>query len=95
MSEEINALPMFTGIGLKVTDPAQTALVFVNEDGSDEPLTYADLFTRSNQMARALLQAGVGQGDTFILLMKNHPEFVYAMFAAVTQMSGTTEKAAT
>ncbi|MFP4446576.1 MAG: AMP-binding protein, partial [Desulfosudaceae bacterium] len=84
MSEEINALPMFTGIGLKVTDPAQTALVFVNEDGSDEPLTYADLFTRSNQMARALLQAGVGQGDTFILLMKNHPEFVYAMFAAVT-----------
>lgn len=84
MSTEINDLPMFKGIGLTVADPDQTALVFVNEDGSDEPLSYADLFTRSNQMARALLEAGVGQGDTFVLLMKNHPEFVYAMFAAVT-----------
>ncbi|MFW5989277.1 MAG: AMP-binding protein, partial [Desulfosudaceae bacterium] len=68
MSTEINDLPMFKGIGLTVADPDQTALVFVNEDGSDEPLSYADLFTRSNQMARALLEAGVGQGDTFVLL---------------------------
>jgi len=83
-TKPINKLPIFKGLNLKIRDPRKVALRFVNEDGREEPITYQDLFDNTNRLSHVLLQAGVGQGDTFTLLLKNHPEFVYALFAAVS-----------
>ncbi|MDY6822787.1 MAG: AMP-binding protein [Thermodesulfobacteriota bacterium] len=84
LTKPINNLPIFKGINLKIEDPEKIALRFVNEDGSEEPVSYHDLFENTNRLSHVLLEAGVGKGDTFTLLMKNHPEFVYAIFAAVS-----------
>ncbi len=86
MSDQIAELPIFRAIGLSLDglNPDRTALVFVNEDGSDEPITYTDIFENTNRMARLLLSAGIGPEDRVILLMKNHPEFIYVLFAALS-----------
>ncbi|MDY6903279.1 MAG: AMP-binding protein [Thermodesulfobacteriota bacterium] len=83
-TKPINKLPIFKGINLTIDDPEKIALRFVNEDGSEEPVTYNDIFENTNRLSHVLLDAGVGKGDRFPLLMKNHPEFVYALFAAVS-----------
>ncbi len=77
-------LPIFKALGLKPIDPDQLAFIFVNTDGSDERVTYGDIFEQTNRLSHVLLRAGVGQGDTFTLLMRNHPEFLYALFAALS-----------
>ncbi len=83
-TKPINKLPIFKGLNLKIRDPHKVALRFVNENESEEPVTYQDLFDNTNRLTHVLRQAGIGEGDTFILLLKNHPEFVYALFAAVS-----------
>jgi crotonobetaine/carnitine-CoA ligase len=83
-SREITDLSIFKAINLKIDDPQTTALRFVNEDGSEEAITYVDIFENTNRMAHTLLNSGIGRGDTFSMVMKNHPEFVYALFAAIS-----------
>lgn len=80
----IEDLSIFKAIHLKIDDPERVALRFVNEDGSEEPVTYTNIFENTNRTARALLKAGIGKGDTFTMLMKNHPEFIYSLFAALS-----------
>lgn len=80
----IEDLTIFKAMNLKVADPGKIALRFVNEDGSDEPVTYADIFANTNRTAHTLLKAGIGKGDTFTMVMKNHPEFIYTLFAALS-----------
>ncbi|OQX61547.1 MAG: ATP-dependent acyl-CoA ligase [Desulfococcus sp. 4484_241] len=80
----IEDLPIFKAINLKIDDPERIALRFVNEDESEEPVTYRDIFENTNRTANLLLKSGVGNGDTFIMLMKNHPEFIYSLFAALS-----------
>ncbi len=56
-------------------------------DGRDTPdqvRTYADLAENANRMAAGLLGLGIGAGDRFGIMMRNHPEFVEAMIAAST-----------
>ena len=84
LPSDIGSLPIFKAIRLMITDPDKVAVRFVNEDGGEEPVTYANIFENTNRMSHALLKAGVGKGDTFTLLMKNHPEFLYCLFAAVS-----------
>ncbi len=84
MSSELNKFPLFKSLWLKVKDPDKIALIFVNDDGSDEKITYAGIFENTNRISRALIRAGVGEGDTFVLLMKNHPEFLYGLAAALS-----------
>jgi len=48
----------------------------------DEVRTYADLATRANRIAAALVVRGLGRGDRFGLMMRNHPEYVETMAAA-------------
>ena len=48
----------------------------------DEIRTYADLEVNANRLARALIERGMGHGDRFALMMRNHPEFVEALIAA-------------
>ncbi|ABW67277.1 AMP-binding protein [Desulfosudis oleivorans] len=83
-SGNIEDLSIFKAVNLKIDDPEKVALRFVNEDGTEEPVSYQNLFEQTNRTAHALLKAGIGKGDTFTMLMKNHPEFIYALFAAVS-----------
>jgi len=43
MSSELNKFPLFKSLWLKVKDPDKIALIFVNDDGSDEKITYAGI----------------------------------------------------
>ncbi len=77
-------LPIFQCFRYKTIDPDEKKFIFVNTDGSDETVTMGDIFTRTNRLSNALLRAGIGRGDCFTLLMRNHPEFLYGLFAALS-----------
>ena len=62
--------------------PDFKVLTFENGNWPDETVTYADIFLKGCKLAAALKQAGLGKGDRFSVIMKNHPEFVYCMTAA-------------
>jgi len=64
------------------TSPDLPIVTFENGEYADEPLTYAGIVTNGRKIARELQKAGIGKGDTFALLMRNHPEFVYSLYAA-------------
>ncbi|MBU2490301.1 MAG: AMP-binding protein [Proteobacteria bacterium] len=81
---DMKALPIFQYVGLQVVDPDRTAFIFVRDDGSDETITYGALYRNVNRMSRLLSKAGIGKGDTFALIMRNQPEFLYALFGAVS-----------
>jgi len=83
MSKEFKNFPLFKSVWLKVKDPDKIALIMVNDDGSEEKLTYTDIFANTNRISRALIKAGVSKGDTFSVVMRNHPEFVYSLSAAL------------
>jgi acyl-CoA synthetase (AMP-forming)/AMP-acid ligase II len=55
---------------------------FENRRFPDEVLTYRDIVTAGRKIARELLRAGIGKGDRFAVQMRNHPEFLYAFYAA-------------
>ncbi|MBU0991215.1 MAG: AMP-binding protein [Proteobacteria bacterium] len=84
MSTNINELPIFKCLGRVISEPEKIAATFVNDDGSDEPISYQDIYDNTNRMARMFLKQGIGKGDTFTLIMRNHPEFLYALFAALS-----------
>lgn len=84
MKNEINSLPAFQAMGANIADPEKTALIFVNKDGSHEEITYEDIFVNVNRLSHALIKSGIGKGDRFVVLMRNHPEFIYSLFAALS-----------
>jgi crotonobetaine/carnitine-CoA ligase len=57
-------------------------LTFDHSPHPDEVLTYADLVLQGRKLAGALEKGGVGRGDMFSVVMRNHPEVVVAMYAA-------------
>ena len=62
--------------------PDFRVLTFENGDWPEETVTYADIFQKGCKLASAMTEAGIGRGDRFSVVMKNHPEFVYCMMAA-------------
>ena len=63
--------------------PDFPVVTFENGEGlADEVMTYSDLFLNGCKVAKALRVAGIGKGDRFSLVMRNHPEFVYTLLAA-------------
>ena len=56
-------------------------VTFENGDFPDEVLTYSDIVLQGRKIAQLLTKAGIGKGDAFALLMRNHPEFLYALYA--------------
>ncbi|MCX5852707.1 MAG: AMP-binding protein [Deltaproteobacteria bacterium] len=62
--------------------PDFTIMTFDNGEYGDETVTYGDIFTKGCKLAKVLRAAGIGKGDRFSLVMRNHPEFVYALMAA-------------
>ncbi len=56
--------------------PTRTAIEF-----ADGALSYADMASRANDLARRLLGAGLSPGDRVATLTENHPEHVVLFFA--------------
>ncbi|MEN8244220.1 MAG: AMP-binding protein [Thermodesulfobacteriota bacterium] len=56
-------------------------LTFENGGYADEVLTYGSIVSNGRKLARKLRETGFGPGDVLALLMRNHPEFVYAWYA--------------
>lgn len=52
----------------------------MHEPGGVTRWSYADLWERANEVARALLACGVGKGTRVGVLMTNRPEFLSAVF---------------
>ena len=57
------------------------ALSIVQEDGALEQFTFAQLSTRSNQVANWLVQLGVKRGDRVLLMLGNQKELWESMLA--------------
>ncbi|MEW6552697.1 MAG: AMP-binding protein [Actinomycetota bacterium] len=63
-------------------DPNRTGLIIDNGGlYPDDRLTYARLVGNSYRLARGFRAAGYGKGDKVALVLRNHPEFVYALAA--------------
>jgi len=77
-------LPIYKCMKIKNVDPDQLTYIFVNSDGSEERVTYGNIFEQTNRLSHVLLKNGIGPGDTFTLIMRNYPEFLYALFAALS-----------
>jgi acetoacetyl-CoA synthetase len=62
----------------------RTAIVFKGEGRETIRITYAELYARVAQMAKALCDSGVGPDDRVAGFMPNIPETVIAMLATVS-----------
>jgi len=69
-------------LGKFETIPDFPIITFENGEYADEVVTYGDLFTNTCKLTKALTDAGIGKGDRFSLVMRNHPEFLYTLGAA-------------
>lgn len=71
-----------------VTDrfASREAIVQPRPDGTTERWTYADLWQRSMQVARALVACGLGKGDRVGILTTNRVEFITAFMG--TSLAG-------
>ena len=58
--------------------PGSVALI-----GRDRSLTYGELFSDVNRLARALVARGTGRGDAVALLLPNCPEFTISYYATI------------
>ncbi len=63
-------------------DPEFEALVFDDGANPGSTLTCRELHENSHRFARALVEAGVGQGDRYAVMMHNWPEMIGLISAA-------------
>ena len=59
------------------------ALWVVEEDGSEQKISFADMASRSNQVAQYLQQCGVERGDRVLLMLPNRVELWEIMLAGI------------
>lgn len=57
-------------------------MTFENGEYPDEVLTYGDIVTNGRKVTTLLQDSGICAGDVFCLVMRNHPEFIYSLYAA-------------
>ena len=60
-------------------DPERLALIWVNEQGDERRLTFADVSRLTNQFANLLAAEGITQGDRVIVMLPRIPEWQIAM----------------
>ena len=81
-------VPQRYNIGADVCDrhaatrPEAVALIFENEDGEIERLTFRELRARTNRLANALVAHGLTRGDRIGVLLQQCPEAAIAHVAA-------------
>lgn len=61
--------------------PEQRALVWCNAEGEEHIFTFADIKKYSNRMANVFRDAGIGRGDSVLLILKRHYEYWFAAVA--------------
>ena len=61
--------------------PAKRAMVWCNAEGEEHFFTFADIRQYSNRMANVFRDAGIGQGDRVMLILKRHYEYWFAAVA--------------
>ncbi len=82
--EHLNQAIVSHNIEMKADEnPDREILNFIGGDDV-ERLTYRNLYEKSNKAARLLLDSGIEKGDKYIVLMHNHPEYVYSLIAGPT-----------
>jgi crotonobetaine/carnitine-CoA ligase len=82
MGIELNATILGHVIQMKAeASPDQECVIFERNKNPDIHLTYGDMWTNSNKIAAMLNREGLEKGDKFAIMMRNHPEFLYAMTA--------------
>jgi crotonobetaine/carnitine-CoA ligase len=64
------------------TRPDFPVLTFENGKYPEIIQTFQDLHENSHRFAKALLNAGIGKGDTYSVIMYNYPEMIHLMAAA-------------
>jgi len=64
-------------------DNQTTALWVVEEDGSEQKISYADMAARSSQVAQYLQDCGVKRGDRVLLMLPNRVELWEIMLAGI------------
>src|SRR5262245_55344085 len=67
---------------LAAESPDDIVCTHVGIDGTEQPLTSAELDRRSSQVAAAMAAKGVRAGDRVTLGLRNSPEMVISAFAA-------------
>ncbi|HIG43036.1 MAG: AMP-binding protein [bacterium] len=50
----------------------------------DETRTFGEIWTNSQKLSAALIARGMNPGDSFAVMLRNHPEFIEAMATAST-----------
>lgn len=81
VSENMNLLSYQVEVAAE-KNPEYKILTFEYGGYPEEVITYQDIFMNGCKMARLLKDNGIGRGDKFAVLMRNQPEFVYAVWAA-------------
>lgn len=64
-------------------DEDRLALVWCDESGAEERLTFADISRASNRLANALTAEGVTKGDRVIIMLPRRPHWQIAMSACL------------
>jgi acetyl-CoA synthetase len=64
-------------------DNPAPALWVVEEDGREQKISFADMASRSNQVAQYLQQCGVERGDRVLLMLPNRVELWEIMLAGI------------
>lgn len=77
------ALDWFDVLATEPGTADRVALWLVEEDGSEQRLTYADLRERSNRAATWFRELGVGRGDRVLLVLGNQVELWVAALALI------------
>ena len=79
--DEFNwALDWFDAIA---RDNDRTALWIVEEDGSEQKLSFAELSARSNRVANRFGELGVARGDRMVVMLGNQVELWETILAAM------------
>ncbi len=73
----------FDRVAAEPKTATRPALWVVEEDGSDEQVTYAALARRSSQVGAWLQSVGVGAGDRVLLMLGNQVELWEVMLACI------------
>jgi len=82
--DEFNwALEWFDHLGADPDSADRPALWIVEQDGSEQRWTFAELSVRSNQVANWLRGQGVGRGDRIVLMLGNQVELWEMILASM------------
>jgi acetyl-CoA synthetase len=77
------ALEWFDHLGADPESADRPALWIIEQDGSEQRWTFAEMSRRSNQVANWLREKGVGRGDRVVLMLGNQVQLWETILAAM------------